>query len=57
VVTLRLLVAHDGTPIQKTICNDNYKFATFSHSILHEFAVVNKVTSIFYFELVMTLHS
>jgi len=33
--------------IQIVICNDDYKFAAFLHSILQKFAVVNEVTYIF----------
>jgi len=42
-ITLHLPVAYDETPRQKAICNDNYKFAAFSHNILQEFTVVNEV--------------
>ena len=46
-IALHLLVAHDETSRQIAICNDDYRFAAFSHSILQEFAVVNEVTSMF----------
>ena len=46
-VILHLSVAYDETPRLITICNDDYKFSTFSDSILHEFAVINEVTSMF----------
>ena len=53
---MHLLVAHDETPGQIAICNDDYKFVAFSYSILHEFAV-NKLTCISHSEIVSTLHS
>ena len=42
---------------QIAICNDNYKFVTFSHNILREFLAINEVTSMFHHEIVMMLHS
>jgi len=52
-----LPVAHDETPKQIATCSDNYKFAAFAHSILQEFAVVNEVTCMFHYEIVMMLHN
>ena len=49
-------VAHDEIPRQIAICNDDYKFTVFSHSILQKF-IVNEVKGIFHPEIVMTLHS
>jgi len=46
-VVLHLLVANGETPRLIAIYNDNYKFIAFSHSILHEFAVINEATGIF----------
>ena len=40
--------------IQIVICNNDYKFAAFLHSILQKFAV-NEVTYIFHPEIVMML--
>jgi len=42
-VALYLPEMHDKTHKQKTICNDDYKFAANPHSILQEFAVRNVV--------------
>jgi len=42
-VALRLPEMHDETHKQITICNDDCKFAVYSHSILYEFAVKNVV--------------
>ena len=33
-IVLHLPVAYDETPRQIAICNDDYKFAAFSHNIL-----------------------
>ena len=56
-VALHLPVAHDETPKQIAICNNDYKFAVFSYSILQEFVVVNEVTNISHSEIVSMLHS
>ena len=41
---LHLLVAHiDNITRLTAICNDNYKFAAYPHSILQEFTVDSKV--------------
>lgn len=42
-IVLYLPVLHDETRIWITICNDNYKFIVFSHSILQEYVVVNEM--------------
>ena len=52
-----LHVAHDESPRQIEICNDDYKFDAFLHNILQEFAVVKKVICIFHSEIVRTLHN
>jgi len=52
-----LHVAYDETLRQIAICNDEYKFVTFSYSILQKFEVVNEVTGMFHLEIVMMLHS
>ena len=40
-VALHLLEMHDVTYKQITICNDNYKFTAYPHSILQEFIIKN----------------
>ena len=42
-IALHLPAVHDNLTRQIVICNDNYKFATYTYSILQEFAVDNKV--------------
>jgi len=56
-IVLHLPVAYDKTPKLIAICNDDYKFAAFSHSILQEFVVVNEVTGMFHPEIVGTFHT
>ena len=56
-IALHLPVAYDETPRQIAICNDDYKFAAFSHSILQEFVVTNEVSGMIHPEIVMTLHN
>ena len=43
-IALHLTVAYDERQI--AICNDDYKFAVFSHSILQKFAVFNEAISV-----------
>ena len=52
-ITLYLPVAY----AEIAICNDDYKFAAFSHSILQEFKHVNEVTGMFHPLIVIMLHS
>jgi len=55
---LHLPVAHDDNlTIQIAICNDNYKFAAYLYSIVHEFAIDNKVIVTSYSETVRKLHA
>jgi len=49
---LHVPVMHDEISRQIAICNDDYKFVTYPHSILHEFAVNNKVMIAIHFEWV-----
>jgi len=45
-----LLVAHDEISKQIAICNDDYKFVTYPHSILQKFAVDGEVIVTIHFE-------
>ena len=54
-VALHLPIEHDKTPGHIAICNDDYKFTAFSHSILQEL-IVNEVMGMFHSEIVVTLH-
>ena len=56
-ITLYLPVAYDETLREIAICNDDYKFTAFSHSILQEFTHVNEVTGMFHPVIVIMLHS
>jgi len=56
-IALHLLITYNEIPRQIAICNDDYKFAAFSRSILQEFAVVNKVTGMIHSEIEKTLHN
>ena len=47
---LHLSFAQDGIPRQVAVCNDDYKFAVCSHSILQKFAVDNEVMVMIHFE-------
>ena len=55
-VALHLPIEHDKTPGHIAICNDDYIFDVFSHSILQGFAV-NEVTGMFHHVIMMTLHN
>jgi len=57
-IALHLPIAHDETPRQVAICNDDYKFVVFQHSIiLQKFTVLNEVMAMFHPEIVRILHS
>jgi len=56
-IVLYLPVACDETTRKIAICNDDYKIVAFSHSILHEFIVVNEVMGIIHSKIVRTIHS
>jgi len=61
-VALHLPEMHDETRKQITICNDDYKFVVYPHSILQEFAVKNMVIVMihserFFLETVSQLHA
>ena len=47
---LYLPVAHDEMSRQIVICNDDYKFTTYPHSILHDFVIDDEVMVTNYFE-------
>ena len=55
-VASHLRVAHDETPKQIAIYNDDYNLLHF-RIVSCRFAVVNEVTGIFHSEIVSTLHS
>jgi len=48
--TLHLPVAHYEMSREIAICNDDYKFTTYPHSILHEFVIDDEVMVTNHFE-------
>ena len=56
-VTAALVQHIDNITRSIAICNDTYKFATYTHSILQKFAVESKVMVPSHPEAVRKLHS
>ena len=48
---MHLHVTHDEIHKQIAICNDDYKFAAYPYSSLHEFALDDEVTVTIHFEM------